>query len=100
MNPEGGVMSLFSVDNQHLVGGESSKDKFTVDGRNVISENQLLGGELYKIDGVIASDQDMAQFQPPQILVVHAQGTDLPPSVPEGKIVTVTTTDKTTPIPY
>ncbi len=100
MNSQGGVLSLFSIDNQHIVASEPNKDSFQVDGSTVISENQLLGSDLYKIDGVMVSDRDMAQFVAPEILVVHAAGSDLPPAVPPGKIVTVTTTDKTTPIPY
>jgi uncharacterized surface protein with fasciclin (FAS1) repeats len=100
MNPQGGIMSMFSIDGQHIVAGEPEKDKFAVDGQNVISENQLMGGDIYKIDGVMASNRVMAQFVAPRILVVHASGTDLPPATPAGKIVTVTTTDATTPIPY
>lgn len=100
MNPQGGVMSLFTIDGQHVVANEPEKDRFTVDGRNVTSENQLLGGDLYKIDGVMANGRDMAQFVAPQILVVHAAGTDLPPASPPGKVITVTKTYTTSPIPY
>jgi uncharacterized surface protein with fasciclin (FAS1) repeats len=99
---QGGEVSMFSIDNQHVVASEPNKGSFTVDGRNVLSENQLLGGDLYKIDGVMVSDHDMAQFVAPQIIVVHAAGTDLPPATPPGQVITYTTTtrDATTPIPY
>jgi uncharacterized surface protein with fasciclin (FAS1) repeats len=100
INPQGGVYSMFSIDDQHLTASEPNKDHFKVDGKNVISENQLLGGELYRIDGVLASDRDMAQFVAPTVVMVHEQGSDLPPRVPAGKVVTLTTSDATTPIPY
>lgn len=102
INPQsGGVLSLFSVDNQHISAAEPTKEKFTVDGAKVLSENQLLGGEIYRIDEVLASERDLAQFVAPSVVVVHAPGTDLPPATPPGKIVTVTTTTAAThPIPY
>jgi len=100
MNPQAGIYSLFSIDNQHIIAGEPNKDKFTVDGKRVLSENQLLGGILYKIDGVMVSDKDLVQFEAPKVVMVTQPGTDLPPRVPEGKIVTITTTDHTTPVPY
>jgi uncharacterized surface protein with fasciclin (FAS1) repeats len=104
MNPEGGVYSMFSIDKQHVVGGQPAKDQFTVDGQKVLSENQLLGGELYEINGVLATDRDLVQFEAPIVVgstaMPHEPGTDLPPHVAAGKVVTITSTDATTPIPY
>jgi len=91
---------MFSIDNQHIIASEPNKDLFTVDGRHVLSENQLLGGILYKIDGVMARNRDMVQFEAPRIVMVHQPGTDLPPMVPPGKVIILSTTDATTPIPY
>ena len=100
VNSQGGIYSMFSIDGQHVVGSEPNKNQFTVDGKNVLNENQLLGSELYELDGVLARERDIVQFEEPAILVVHEPGTDLPPRTPEGKIVTITTVDRTTPIPY
>jgi uncharacterized surface protein with fasciclin (FAS1) repeats len=40
MNDQGGIYSMFGLDNQHIVASEPSKDSFTVDGQKVLSENQ------------------------------------------------------------
>jgi len=100
INPQGGIYSMFSIDNQHIIASEPNKDSFTVDGRHVLSENQLLGSILYKIDGVMARQRDLVQFEAPMIVMAHQPGTDLPPMVPAGKVITLTTTNATTPIPY
>lgn len=97
---KGGIYSLFSIDNQHIVGAQPHKDNFTVENSKVLSEEQLLGGVLYKLNDVMLTQKDMVELQTPTVVLIHEPGTDLPPRVPPGRVVTVTTTDATTPIPH
>jgi uncharacterized surface protein with fasciclin (FAS1) repeats len=97
----GGIMSLFSLNNTHLIVSEPYKHNYTVDGKKIISQNQLLGAELYPVSGVLVSDRDLVQFTQPQISVVHVarSGTDLPPRVADGTVVTITTETPVTVVP-
>lgn len=85
------AVSLFSINDDHLIVSQPTKDGFAVDGKNIVSENQLAGGVLYKVDGVIATPRQLVQFESPQVAVVRVPGSDLPPRVPAGTIVTITT---------
>jgi len=87
----GGIMSLFAIDDEHIIASEPFKDQYEINGRKVISESQLLGGVLYRIDGVLATPRDMVQFTAPETIMVYSQGTSLPPRTPAGVIVTHTT---------
>ena len=86
----GGMMSMFTLGGEHITASEPYRDSFEIDGRKVLSQNQLLGSVLYRIDSIIATPKEMVQFTGREPVVVHAQGTDLPPRSPEGIIVTVT----------
>jgi uncharacterized surface protein with fasciclin (FAS1) repeats len=88
----GGIMSMFAIDEQHIIGSEPYKDSYAIDGHKVLSENQLLGSGsvLYRVDGVLATPREMATFEAPVVAMVHVPGSDLPPRIPDGTIVTVT----------
>ena len=91
------VMSLFSINNNHAIISEPQRDDYAIDGRNIVQTDQLLGGMLYEIDGVLASQRDLVQFSAPQVAVVNVTNTrilsanGLPPRVPQGNVVTITT---------
>ena len=87
----GGIMSLFTIDRKHITANNPSRDRYEVDGNMVLSESQLNGSILYRLNGVLATPREMVQFTVTPVTVVHAVGSDLPPRVPEGKIVTITT---------
>ena len=85
---QAGIMSLFSINDHHIIASEPYRGTYEVNGQAIVSENQLAGGVLYKVDGVLASQRDMAEFIAPKVVVA---GTDLPPRTPAGTVVTVTT---------
>jgi uncharacterized surface protein with fasciclin (FAS1) repeats len=89
---QGGAMSMFAIDHHHIVGSEPRRNSYAVDGNNVLSENQLMGSVLYRVDGIIATPREMAGFATSQNVMVYVPGTDLPPRVPAGSIVTITET--------
>lgn len=57
------VNAVFSIDQQHITVGRPYKGQVSVQGQLVTSEMQLLGGMLYKIDGVIAEPQELADLR-------------------------------------
>ncbi len=99
---KGGILSLYSIDHQHITASEISPGTYTVEGCNVLSENQLLGGVLYKVNGVIADDKEMAKFEAPSsVTVISPPPTNmsaLPPRTPAGDIVSITRTGDGAPV--
>ena len=68
---------------------------FTVDNRTILSKTETGGNVIYRIDGVLASPQDLAQFQ----TATYAQPAPPPVIVPTTTIATqriMTTYDPTT----
>ncbi len=59
LNRRGG---MFSIDHRHISIAEPYKQHYTVDGNKVLTTNQLAGGIIYQIDGVIANDNEMLSF--------------------------------------
>jgi uncharacterized surface protein with fasciclin (FAS1) repeats len=55
--------ATFSIDKAHLRIHEPQKGRYTVDGHKVDSQNQLVGNVLYVIDGVIASNNELAELR-------------------------------------
>ncbi len=84
----GGIMSMFSIDNRHVIGSEPSRGSYAVDGEKVLSENQLFGSILYRVDGLIATPRELAVLTPAPVIRVSSTG--LPPRVPEGTVVSIT----------
>ncbi len=96
-HPGEGIMSMFSINHQHLTAGEPYKDHYSINGSNILSESQLAGGILYRIDDVLVGGPDMVKLiESPTPVMVVKKGTTLPPRVPDGEIVTITTE---TPVP-
>jgi uncharacterized surface protein with fasciclin (FAS1) repeats len=87
---QGSINSLFSINDYHVIASEPFKDNFTINGVEIKKENQLAGGILYSINGVLATPRELAVFSAPTVTVVHKAGSDLPPRVPAGTIVTIT----------
>ncbi len=52
--------AVFSINKHHLHIAEARKGDYTVDGNNVVSQNQLVGNVLYVIDGVVADKDQLA----------------------------------------
>jgi len=77
---QGGV---YSINHRFIAVAEPYKHDYTADGHDVLSEMMLGNGILYKIDGVIVNDYDLAEVAKP----VYVQ-------VAEGE-KTTTTTKKT-----
>lgn len=57
---KGGV---YSINDRYINIAEPYKQHFTADGHEIETQNQLLGGVLYRIDGVIANESEMAEFR-------------------------------------
>ena len=95
---QGGMMSMFSINDFHIVASEPFKGNYAIDGHPIQSENQLLGGDLYVVDHVLATKQEMAQLASvAPIAKMYVDDSGLPPRVPAGKVVTIT--DTTTVVP-
>jgi len=63
--------AVFSIDKTHLHLHEPQKGRYTVEGKKVLSQNQLVGSMLYIIDGVIADKDELADLrEPPAPLVI------------------------------
>lgn len=54
-----GQNAVFSVNKKELKIGQSTKNQYTIDGHNVVAQNQLAGGIVDEIDGVIATPQQL-----------------------------------------
>ncbi len=85
----GDIKSMFAVNGYHVIGSKLYNNGYAINGHNVLSERQLSGGILYRVDGIIANEREIARFTTSPVFMVHAPGTDLPPRVPEGTIVTI-----------
>lgn len=103
---------IFSIDKRHVRVGKSAPNNYIADGKNVISTNQLAGSILYKIDGVIANDAELAQFREPAYVYVpsdhittmtekkiHTSQCTETHCPPAGEETTVTTTTTLVPVP-
>lgn len=55
--------AVYSINKHHIHVAEGRKGDYTVDGNNVISQNQLPGNVLYVIDGVIADKEQLAALK-------------------------------------
>jgi len=88
---------LFSIDKRQLPIGMPNPNKYTVDGRNIVRTNGLVGSMLYTIDGVIANQQELAMFTVPVSKTVSQKVISYSPvgSV-DGKTTVVETTTTTT----
>jgi len=64
---EGGI---YSINKRFITVAEPYKHNYAVDGHNVLSEAMLGGSILYRIDGVIANDYDLAKVEQPQYIPV------------------------------
>ncbi len=56
--------SMFSIDKRQLIVGKPNRGNISVDGNDVISESQLVGSVLYKLNGVIINDNELGRFRP------------------------------------
>jgi uncharacterized surface protein with fasciclin (FAS1) repeats len=63
---EGGLFTLGRFINID----EPSKDHYTINGNNVVATASFHGGTLYKIDGIIASQQEIASVQGAEVQAV------------------------------
>ena len=93
-----GLYSIFSIDHQHVIVSQPEKDHFTINGQNVLSETKFRSGNfqssmLYRIDGVLLTDHDLAKLQSSKTIVIHHA--PLPP-----KVIVTHSSDETTPVPY
>jgi uncharacterized surface protein with fasciclin (FAS1) repeats len=92
--------AVISINRYHIAIGEPSKNNFSADGKKIISQNQLMGSILYRIDGVLASDQQLAEFRTLKTVPVAATATEktttstyyTPAGQPAGEAATTTVT--------
>lgn len=95
---KGGV---YSMDKRFISVAHAGKGKesFMVDGHKVLSTHQLAGGVLYRIDGVIANDVELAVFKQPVLdngATSQEKVSEKTYYTPAGDIVGKTTTTTTT----
>lgn len=69
---QGGV---YSINKRFVAISEPSRNDYTVDGHAVLTEFMLGEGVLYRINGVIANDYDLAKVETPKYTPVAAQTT-------------------------
>lgn len=62
--------AVYSINKHHLHVAEGRKGDYTVDGNNVVSQNQLAGNVLYVIDGVIADKDQLAMLKTVKVVPV------------------------------
>lgn len=79
--------ATFSIDRTAINLSEPRKGSYTAAGHDIISKNQLAGAVLYKIDGIIASPQELANIAPVRYVPVSQL-------IPEGQVVTRTVTER------
>lgn len=56
--------TVFSIDREPLTLGEPFRGRLTVNGYRVLSQYQLAGGVIYRLDGVLANRREMAALSP------------------------------------
>ena len=104
--------AVFSIDQTHLHVFEPHKGRYTVEGKKIVSQNQLAGNMLYVIDGVIADKDELSDLEslPPQPIVFNVPTTKTeetvtreyrysPNGAPTGEIHGTTTTTVTRDVP-
>ncbi len=88
----GSTESMFAINKHHITGSQPYKNNYAIEGHKVLSESQLSGSVLYRLNGVIATPEEMSEFTTPVMAMVHVPGTNqlVPPRVPDGTIVDIT----------
>lgn len=97
---------VFSIDGEHLALGTVGNRDYTVNGKEIETQHQLLGSVLYEIDGVIAEPQELSDVgslkyvhvpvaTPVAQQTVQEQMYYAPDGRPDGYSRTVTTTQET-----
>lgn len=102
-----GAKGVFSIDKTLIHLGKPARNSFTVDGHNVVRQQQMAGAVLYEIDGVIADAQElsnvsalkyvpMAVVEPqPAVNTTTEKVYYSPEGRPDGISTTTTTTTQT-----
>jgi uncharacterized surface protein with fasciclin (FAS1) repeats len=106
---KGGV---YSIDNRFISIGEPSRNNYAIDGKNVVRTNDIRGGYIHTLDGVIANEREMAMFEQPRIItqretvtttttagvpVITYEPTYAPTYAPGNVSQSTTTVTRTTP---
>lgn len=78
---------VFSIDRHSIAIAEPYQNQYTADGQPILSQTQTAGGILYRLDGMIASPQEMAALWVPATQVQSGtQVTDRVYYSPSGRV--------------